>query len=299
MNIKEVAELLNWRPDNVITAIVNGLELPKSKKNQKLVAEKLKNDYFIKDEDLERFHKAFEKEDPGRYIPIRVRRALRSEANFRCAICRNAHPLEMHHIIEYSEIKHHDPEKMLAICPTCHTLCGLGKISLKEQRERKKQLKRGVYNDRQVDEEEPIRFDWYDLTEIIEALSLYLEDLDISADKYDFGSMDIEKKNRLNDLGKDYFMYMQQDHEPYFQRIDEFIKNPVNKNIVDLYYGIVEELKAKIAANQQNFKNFESLLINFLDQFIENATFRMGKKKKVVQILISYMYFNCDIGRKL
>ena len=105
MNIKEVAELLNWRPDNVITAIVNGLELPKSKKNQKLVAEKLKNDYFIKDEDLERFHKAFEKEDPGRYIPIRVRRALRSEANFRCAICRNAHPLEMHHIIEYSEIK--------------------------------------------------------------------------------------------------------------------------------------------------------------------------------------------------
>jgi len=55
----------------------------------------------------------------SRYIPADVRRKLRKEANFGCAIC-GAPIIEYHHIIPYSEKEHHDPDHMIALCPNHH-----------------------------------------------------------------------------------------------------------------------------------------------------------------------------------
>lgn len=58
-----------------------------------------------------------------RYIPVAVRRQLRREAHFGCAIC-GSPILDYHHIIPWSEKQHHDPEHMVALCPTHHRSVG-------------------------------------------------------------------------------------------------------------------------------------------------------------------------------
>ena len=63
-----------------------------------------------------------------RTAPASVRRQLRQEAGFGCAICGN--PLiESAHIIEYSITHSFPSEDMVALCPNCHTEADLGKFA--------------------------------------------------------------------------------------------------------------------------------------------------------------------------
>ena len=64
----------------------------------------------------------------NRDIPAGVRRHLRKEAFFGCAKC-GSPILEYHHIIPFAELAHHDPDHMIALCPTCHQ--SLGKMQSK------------------------------------------------------------------------------------------------------------------------------------------------------------------------
>ncbi len=67
--------------------------------------------------------------------PSQVMRQLRQECGFGCAQC-GCPILEYHHIIEWAEKKHHDPEHMVALCPTCHRV--LGKLPRKRAYEVKR-----------------------------------------------------------------------------------------------------------------------------------------------------------------
>lgn len=59
----------------------------------------------------------------SRLIPAAVRRQLRQEAFFGCAKC-GSPILEYHHIVQFAEQAHHDPDHMIAVCPTCHRSLG-------------------------------------------------------------------------------------------------------------------------------------------------------------------------------
>ncbi|MEL7105625.1 MAG: HNH endonuclease signature motif containing protein [Pseudomonadota bacterium] len=58
-----------------------------------------------------------------RRIPDPVKRTLRQEVCFGCPVCGNP-ILEYHHIIPWAELNHHNPEHMVALCPTHHTEYG-------------------------------------------------------------------------------------------------------------------------------------------------------------------------------
>ncbi len=59
----------------------------------------------------------------SRTPPADVARKLRQEAGFGCAVC-GCPILEYHHIIEWQERQHFEPEHMVALCPKCHTEYG-------------------------------------------------------------------------------------------------------------------------------------------------------------------------------
>jgi trigger factor len=48
-----------------------------------------------------------------------TRRMLRQQAGFGCASC-GCPVIEYHHIIPYGKTQTHDPDHMIALCPTCH-----------------------------------------------------------------------------------------------------------------------------------------------------------------------------------
>jgi hypothetical protein len=77
----------------------------------------------------------------GRKIPTGIRRKLRQEAFFGCAKC-GSPILQYHHIVQFAKKQHHDPDHMIALCPTCHQ--SLGKM----RRERCYALKANPFNKR-------------------------------------------------------------------------------------------------------------------------------------------------------
>lgn len=55
--------------------------------------------------------------------PADVRRQLRKEANFGCVVC-GTPIIQYHHIVPFSEEEHHDPDKMVVLCPNHHDHAG-------------------------------------------------------------------------------------------------------------------------------------------------------------------------------
>ncbi|WP_282059741.1 HNH endonuclease signature motif containing protein [Roseobacter litoralis] len=59
----------------------------------------------------------------NRKPPAAIARQLRQEAGFGCAEC-GCPIIEYHHIVEWNEKKHFDPEHMVALCPNHHSQFG-------------------------------------------------------------------------------------------------------------------------------------------------------------------------------
>jgi hypothetical protein len=140
MDLKETAGLLGWKRELVEIAISEGVKTPQKKLLTKLAATKQGSSYDIREEDVDSFLAAFEAEEPGRYPPVAIRRKLLIEAGYQCAICESDAPLNFHHIVDWANLKHHDPKQMLAVCGSCHDKIGIGIIDTKAQIEIKTAL---------------------------------------------------------------------------------------------------------------------------------------------------------------
>ncbi|MBN2267244.1 MAG: HNH endonuclease [Candidatus Babeliaceae bacterium] len=291
MKINEAAQFLCWSRDQVKAAIETGIEKRPGSLSVKLKALTIGKEYDICDEELDKFIGEFYSDEPKRNIPTDIRRKLLVEARYRCAVCSGTSSLEFHHIIEYSEIAHHDPQHMVVLCATCHNRCTKGEIDALAQREFKKRLQL-LYPP--VDDF-PARFSWGDLRKlIIEMHELMSIENPSSSSKSDFLVIDIEKKNELNKMSPEYYEFMRDNHQPYFGRIEEFLRNPANEKIANLYYEIVDELNSKIAAERDRFDGFENVMVEIRD----SAKTRLVDNPRTLNVLLSFTYFKCDVGRK-
>ncbi|WP_370968586.1 HNH endonuclease [Amycolatopsis sp. cg9] len=54
-------------------------------------------------------------------IPLALRRQVFIEAGYRCAVptCRQ-HPVDIDHIVDWAEVRKHEFDNLIALCPTCH-----------------------------------------------------------------------------------------------------------------------------------------------------------------------------------
>lgn len=147
----------------------------------------------------------------------------------------------------------------------------------------------------------PLQFDESDLKTIIEAFHKYLPSSD-PLNKYvvDFSYIEMEKKNELNKLSKDYFDNVMQRHYSHFESIRSFLKDPINKPLKEQFDDLVDELNAKITIYQNDYFVFERLLDELYDYVISNNKEFFGSgRKRLVRVFINYMYCNCFIGKKV
>lgn len=74
-------------------------------------------------------------------IPAGLKRQVLVEAGHRCAVptCRQ-HPVDVHHILEWSKVRQHHFDNLLALCPTCHRRMREGDIDRLAARQYKANL---------------------------------------------------------------------------------------------------------------------------------------------------------------
>ncbi len=75
-------------------------------------------------------------------IPVELKRTILVEAGHRCAIptCR-ATNVEIAHIKPWNQVKKHEYENLIALCPNCHTRFDKGEIDTKSMKRYKAQLR--------------------------------------------------------------------------------------------------------------------------------------------------------------
>lgn len=112
---------------------------------------------------------------------------------------------------------------------------------------------------------------------------------------YNFNHPGIKKKNTINNLSNDYYAYIEQDSMSYFKDISDFLKNPRNIEITEFYYNISDELNSKLAILRKNYNCFDYIFVFIYDHIIEKFP-ELKSKKRLINVFLHYMYFNCDFG---
>jgi len=117
--------------------------------------------------------------------------------------------------------------------------------------------------------------------------------------KYDYEKISIALKNEKNQLGETYYNEVILGNSlQYFDKIDTFLENPINKDLKDYYFDIVDELRDLIIVKRGDFGLFEEIFVFIYKRVCESSDSRLKGKKRYVNTFLHYMYHTCSIGLK-
>jgi hypothetical protein len=146
----------------------------------------------------------------------------------------------------------------------------------------------------------PFRFNLNDLIDVIVAIHEYSDDVQPTLHKsaLDFARPKIPTKNTINGLSVEYYCQIIVNNSmPHFDRVHQFLTNPRNRNFAELYHDSADELKQKILVKRNEFASFDEVFI-FLIEEIQTRQEALRGKRRLISILLHYMYFDCEIGSK-
>ncbi len=150
----------------------------------------------------------------------------------------------------------------------------------------------------------PFDFSDEEIKEIIlafkEQLPLIEDDIrnEVNKLKYDFQYIDKTEKNKKNKLSEEYFNeHIIKKSLMDFNKIEQFINNPINEELKNYYYDTAEELNKIISLKRENFDLFEEIFMFIYKKVCDGSTLLKGGKRHLTTFL-HYMYFICDIGKK-
>lgn len=147
----------------------------------------------------------------------------------------------------------------------------------------------------------PLDFSPDDYREIIEGFYAHRAVVKSGFDsEHDFKDYPgFEGKNAINGLSADYSAHIRDDSMPHFDDIERFLKNPRNESLKGKYHVVADELKEQLIVHAKLFNNFEHAL-SAIPRLIQDRSpeLQSASKRRLLKIMIHYMYVNCEIGKK-
>jgi len=146
----------------------------------------------------------------------------------------------------------------------------------------------------------PLDFSPEDYRDIIDGLYAHREAVEAGFDSaHEFDAPGFHAKNTLNELSVDYSAHIREDSMPYFDDIARFLKNPRNAELTDKYHVVANELKEQLIVHASQFQSFEHAL-SAIPRLIQDRASELQAfaKRRLLKIMIHYMYVNCEIGKK-
>lgn len=146
----------------------------------------------------------------------------------------------------------------------------------------------------------PLGFSPDDYRDIIEGLHTHRGAVASSFDSaHEFDGPGFYAKNVINGLSDEYSAHICDDSMPFFDEIGRFLKNPRNEELAEKYHVVADELKGQLIVHQEQFESFEHAL-DSIPRLIQERSpeLQMATKRRLLKIMIHYMYANCEIGKK-
>lgn len=144
----------------------------------------------------------------------------------------------------------------------------------------------------------PLEFDDSDIRDVVLSIKEALETDYLSNSIVDFSKIDLPEKNRLNNLSEEYFDNVISRDFSLFRNIQDFLSEPINAEIRDWYDDAVAELNSKITIYRYRFGSFENVIDYIYNYVLQHNHNDLKGNKRLVRVLLHYMYCNCDIGKK-
>ena len=139
----------------------------------------------------------------------------------------------------------------------------------------------------------PLNFDENDLRLIVNSFS------NLDKKKGDLSAIpenrDIENKNVLNELSKEYFDNVIKKNLIYFEQIRAFLMDSINVKYLDKYENTIDDINEEIIVHRKDFDKFE-MVLNYLYKFVIDHNPDLKDNRRLVRLFLHYMYYNCDIG---
>jgi hypothetical protein len=145
----------------------------------------------------------------------------------------------------------------------------------------------------------PIQFVPQDLRDVILALHSHRQSLPSSFDsEHDFRDYPgLHSKNKINGLTVPYDAYIKESSMPFFPEIEKFLKNPRNESLKEQYHTVADELKGQLIIHRNRFTTFDEALETIYNLIHERCP-EIQSARRLIKIVIHYMYVNCEIGQK-
>jgi len=143
----------------------------------------------------------------------------------------------------------------------------------------------------------PLRFYRQDIAEVLDAMTAAVSNDTRTDQSTSFAYIDLDRKNELNTLSERYFRHMQQVSSPYFGQIQDFLGDPINRDLADTYDNIAADINHRVTVHRDDFARFDMVFQEIYDSLIEQIP-ALEKRCRLIFTLLHYMYWACDLGEK-
>jgi hypothetical protein len=146
----------------------------------------------------------------------------------------------------------------------------------------------------------PLQFYEKDLQEIVIAFSeAKISKKELRTIQSDLTKIPIEEKNRLNSLSRSYFDNVLKESFSDFENIKNFLEAPKNDEYKSKYDNTISDLQEEIIIKRDEYNFFEDILNHLYKITLDPANNKLLTNRKLLRVFLHYMYFNCDIGKKV
>lgn len=141
----------------------------------------------------------------------------------------------------------------------------------------------------------PIRFNAEDIKRVVLAFQ-GREDASRTESGEDYEYVEMERKNALNNLRREDFEFIQENSEPYFAQIRDFLGHPINEETAVIYRDIAAEMNHKIHSKRDDFGSFSEVFELLYDRVVKAEPDL--RPRELIWVFLHFMYVHCDLGRK-
>ncbi|TAD84699.1 MAG: hypothetical protein EAY75_12630 [Bacteroidetes bacterium] len=137
----------------------------------------------------------------------------------------------------------------------------------------------------------------HDIAKVLEEFSSQNPDLikNISVSIQSIHRTDFPQKNRINNLSEGYIKLIQQESLPFFEQVAKFLEKFENRNFKKIYYNITTDLQKTILVKRADFEEFDQIF-ETIGNICKEQVPQLLAERRTLQILLHFMYFQCDIG---
>lgn len=134
-----------------------------------------------------------------------------------------------------------------------------------------------------------------ELAEIVEVLSTSLGSVLPRLDDMPAGRIPYAEKNRVNKMTDAYARELRRRYLKETQQIRDFLANPINERMLELYMSTVEEFQLTVVAKRKDYQTFDDVM-DYLFKLLFARDPLLRAHKRLTRAMVFYMYWNCDLG---